>query len=297
MRLCSLFALLLSAALPVCSFAQTDRPKLAAYESLVLPTNVAKQATFTKAPAKQGDRIDQQLEVSLEMKSTVRRGQQVVDTSDNTIGRTQHRTVLIDRVGEGKTSAARVYFSKYDRRKDTESVKQPVVGNTYACVREADDTLTVTRADGSFATPDEFSLVSESMVALGRPNPMADFLDGRTLKVGETVEVPKEVGDALLSADGTLGTVATFRLTLLEHVVDQNLARFQIEMETAGAETTQLKLSLAGELVVESDTCRTRAMSLSGPLAMATTIGSYSSAETTFVSGKLNVQMQAKYSK
>lgn len=291
--------LLLSASLVPQNLAQgqPNENRLAAYESLDVP-KVQQTVQFAKRATVPGDRVDQTLHVSLQLDSTVRQGDQVVDSSSTALERIQQRTIIAEQISGGRTTEARVRFNKYERIADggaTEAL--PVVGKTYLCRRLADDTLSVVRADGSFAGPDEFQLVSESMESLGRPNPLAEFLAGRTIAVGEEIIVPDEVGAALLGSDEALGIVSRFTLTL-RGMVDSaaaNVARFDAEIETGGANKTQLKLIVNGELDIDVDSCRTHRMALSGPLGMATTMGSYSTAQTTFVRGKLKLETTAAY--
>lgn len=276
------------------ALAEENGPRLAAYETLSLP-NQAKTVTFTKRGAQRGDRVDQQVDVSLRMDSTTRRANQPIEKSTSTIQRKQQRMLVVERVVDGRTVAAQVRFGKCERTADGETEEPPIVGKTYRCERKEDDTLGITRADGTLALPDEFALVAESMHALGRPNPLADYLDGKSVRTGQKLEVPKELGDSLLSGDGALGSVSKFELTLKGVDPTTRVANFAIEILSEGAETTQMKLMVHGTLDIEIDTCRTRKLQFGGPLGMATTTGSYSASQTTFVSGTLKMEMSANY--
>lgn len=278
------------------AWCQSDSTKLAAYESLAVPKS-NQEVRFTRRITQVGDRIDQQLQAELELESTVRKGQETIEQTNSKVARLQKRAVVVDQVADGKTLVARVHFSHYSKTLDGESKPQSVVGKTYRCERQPDDKLSITTTDGRLTTPDEYTLVSECMESLGRTNPLSNFLAGRTIKVGETFEVPEEVGEALVSPNSQMGKVAKFQLTLTNVDRASNLATLQLALDTQGGETTQMKLSVRGQLVVETDTCRTRSMHFSGPLVMATTIGSYSAAKTSFVRGKLQVNSQAVYSK
>ncbi len=268
--------------------------RVAAYDALDVP-KAGQQVTFAKQAAQPGDRVEQSLEVQLQLESTVRQGDKQLDQSTTTMVRDQQRTVIAGEIIDGRTVEARVRFAKCTRGVDGKVSEPPVVGNTYLCRRLEDDTLRVTRDDGSFASPDEFSVVSESMHSLGRPNPLADYLVGKTVTVGDMLEVPLEVGAALLGSNDSLGHVSRFQLVLREITPGDAVAKFAIEMETEGSEKTQMRLIVTGDLEVEVDSCRTRRMAISGPLAMASTMGSYSTAQTTLVRGKLKLAMSAQY--
>lgn len=274
--------------------AEDGKTRLAAYESLPV-VQAARQVSFAKRPAEVGDRVEQKLQVSLELHSTVRHGQETIETKTTTLSRQQDRAIIAREIVDGRTVGAEVQFNDYKRTTDDKTELPPVVGNSYQCRRMEDDSLDISRADGSFASPIEFDLVSESMQSLGRSNPLADFLDGRTVQVGQSLEVPQKVGDALLSTDGALGSVSKFVVTLRNIDAQTGAAQFDVQMESMGAKTTQMRLMLSGSLDVDPATGRTLNLTLSGPLGMATTIGSYSAAETTFVRGKIKMQMAASY--
>lgn len=280
----------------LCSLAcgTNAQERLAAYQTLNVP-RAHQRATFAKLAANPGDRVDQTLAVDLKLDSTVRKGHETVDQSSSQLVRNQQRTVVVEEVVEGLTIAARVRYSKCERNVDGQASQPPVVGKTYVCRRNDDDSLTVTRTDGTFASPDEFRIVSESMESLGRPNPLAEFLAGKTVAVGEVLELPHDVGAALLGSKTSLGHVAKFTLTLREVLETEGVARFAVEIETEGSEKTQMRLIVNGHLDVETSTCRTRRFAVSGPLGMATTTGTYSTAKTTYVRGKLNLSMAAEY--
>jgi hypothetical protein len=268
--------------------------RVAAYESLDVPRS-SPRVTFAPIAPAAGDRVDQTLTVALDLESTVRQGDQELDKSTTSMVRQQDRTVIVEQVVDGRTVAARVRFAKCERSIDQQTSQPPVVGKTYLCHRVDDETLRITRADGSLASPEEFSIVSESMDSLGRPNPLADFLAGKTVAVGDVLEVPLEIGAELLGSNESLGHVSKFNLELQSVDATEGVAKFAVEMETQGSEKTQMRLIVTGGLDVEIKSCRTRRLAISGPMGMATTMGSYSTAQTTYVRGKLKLSMSAEY--
>ncbi len=268
-----------------------------AYQGLEVKP-VTATVRFEKRAARQGDRVDQSMRVALSLSSSTRQGEQATKSAERKRERYQQRTLLVDEVTEGQAMAVRVRFQQSQRAiDDAEPEVHPIVGKTYSCRRTSDGLLHVTRDDGSLPNPEEFAIVSESMESLGKPNPLAEFFAGRILSVGEKVELPTEVGDTLLGSGGYLGKVSRFELTLLE--VSQRregrVARFSVDIESQGKEGAQLRLAISGTLEIDADTCRTRQVDLSGPLAMAKTTGSYSQARITQIRGQLSVAMSATY--
>ena len=195
--------------------------------------------------------------------------------------------------------AARVRFQKSERSTDdAKPIVQAVVGKTYLCRRQEKGPLQVSREDGSLPSPEEFKVVSESMASLGYPNPLAEYFGGRTVAVGEKLKLPKEVGAGLLGSDSKLGKVVRLEATLLEvlELQGNRVARLGVDMEAQGEASMQMRLSVQGTIDLEVESCRVLRIELSGPLAMASSIGSHSHTQITQVSGKLSVEMSAIYS-
>lgn len=277
-----------------CVASADDETRLAAYQTLGVPSNV-QPIIFERRAAAKGDRADQTIQVSLELDSTIRHANGEIEKSSTAIAREQQRTLVVSEIAEGRATGAQVRFAKYTRTAEGETSEGPVVGKTYECQRLPDDALNIVAADGTFVSPDEFAIVTESMHSLGHDNPLAEFLAEKQVRAGDTLEVPLEIGATLLSSDGAFGQVSKFTITLRSYDLTTRVASFDIELESIGAQTTQMRLMVHGTLDVEADTCRTRRLSFSGPMGMASTVGSYSSAETTFVRGKLKMEMTAKY--
>ncbi|MGI9456622.1 MAG: hypothetical protein ACR2NU_08675 [Aeoliella sp.] len=269
----------------------------ATYDQLDVPQSI-EQVHFEKRPTGTGDRVDQVMRVALALESTVRKGDQVLDTNSRHMERIQQRAMIAEEVVDGHAVAARVRFLKSERVTDgAEPDVHPITGKTYLCRRERDEPLVITREDGSIPGPEEFTIVSESMDALGKPNLLADFFADRTVSVGEIIELPEEIGEGLLGSSDRLGKVSRFALTLAELTQRDGarVARFAVDIKSRGDQNAQMQLVVTGTIDLEVETCRTLGLEFTGPLAMTTSFGSYSQTQTTQVSGKLSMKMSAAY--
>ena len=101
---------------------------------------------------------------------------------------------------------------------------QPVQGKAYR-VRRDGEALLITDEHGSVPPLDEYEIVALNMESLGRPNPLADFLAGKTLTVGQRIALPNEVAEKLMGLGGEMGEVTRFDLTLNERRDDQRRER------------------------------------------------------------------------
>jgi hypothetical protein len=135
------------------------------------------------------------------------------------------------------------------------------------------------------------------MQMVGRPNPLAQFLAGRAIMVGEQVELPNGVASQLFNLGDKFGKVSKFTLTL-EKVQSERgatYAVFKSNVEAMANGATQMRLEVDGPLVVDVATCRAQKMGLAGPIGMSETRGSYSSACQMIGTGKLNMSIASTY--
>jgi hypothetical protein len=280
----------------VATGAPDERPRVAAHNQLSA-TESTQQVKFERRGIQRGDRIDQQIDVRLDLESTTRNGDQVVGEHKTSLARLQQRAMVAEEVVEGKTMAARVKFHRAEHTLN-DNAPQPaaVVGKIYRCRRNG-ETLEVTRDDGTIPSPEEHEQVAMSMASLGQSNPLADYLVGKVITVGEKLSLPAEVGNSILGGDGSHGTVSRFELKLRDVVErgGENIARFDAEVEAEAEEGVQMRMLVEGTIEVEVATCRTVSLELSGPIARMSSFGSYSHRETTSVRGKIAIAMRAGY--
>jgi hypothetical protein len=179
------------------------------------------------------------------------------------------------------------------------AVPQPVQGKTYICRREPGEKgeLVVTDLKGERPPSDEYEIVSQQMQMVGRPNPLAEFLAGRTVSVGEKLEVPIDVAKQIFNWGDSLGKVTKFTLTLqkVQTEKDVSSAVFLASVEAASSDSTQMRLEIEGPLVVEPATCRVRQVSLMGPIGMSESRGTYSTAYQMIGTGRLNMSIASTY--
>jgi hypothetical protein len=135
------------------------------------------------------------------------------------------------------------------------------------------------------------------MQMVGRPNPLAQFLAGRTITVGEKIELPSSVASQVFNLGDKFGKVSRFTLTLKKVQTEGgvNFAVFHADVEAVAAAATQMRLEVEGPLVVDVATCRAQKISLVGPIGMSETRGSYSTAYQVIGTGKLQMSIASTY--
>jgi hypothetical protein len=103
-----------------------------------------------------------------------------------------------------------------DAKESSHPTAQPVQGKSYHCRREAGDKgqLLVTDERGIVPPTTEYEIVAQNMETIGRANPLAEFLAGRSVAVGETLKLPRDAADRMFNLSEQFGDVTCFDLTL-----------------------------------------------------------------------------------
>ena len=262
--------------------------------------------TFSQRPARVGDQAELAMTVDLQLETTARNGQQVIDQSSTQLHREQQRVMTTTQLatkpdGSKGPSAARVEYRKSSRADaGGDPATEPVEGNAYFCKRDGEK-LRVVTPEGDLPPLDEFSIVAQNMETLGRDNPLAKFFAGRTVKVGETIAVPNELASQLLGMQDQFGKAKRFTLTLREvkTIDSQPCALFQTEIEAGSQQTAgkgpQMGISVSGTLVLQINACRAVEAKLAGPIGMSESRNSGGNNVQVTGLGNLRVAIRTKY--
>ena len=264
------------------------------------PTSAA-SVRFSQQPAHVGDRVAQQLSVKLDLSTTITQSGQIANRSTTSLERQQLRLIEVQEVVAGHVRRAKVVFRKH-REKSPENedpqqlVAQSVEGKSYLVAREGKQ-LIVTDLEGAIPPQKEFEMVVNDMQMLGQPNPLAKFLVGRTLHVGDKLQLPKQIAEQLLGLGDPFGKVKKFEFQLqdLQVIDEQPCAVFAAIIALAGDAQSPIKVNVQGQFAIQTASCRTVVSRLTGPLNLATTertaLGSY----LYTVEGGLRVAIRSQY--
>ncbi len=257
----------------------------------------ADSLTFGRRPSLVGDAVQQSVRVEMRLESTARQGATVLETSTSTIDREQTRRVTATEVAGERVIGAEVRFLEATATRDSTAERQAIAGKAYLCRRESDERLTITTADGRLPPMDEYELVTRAMETLGTASPLAEFLAGRTVSVGERLELPAELAQQALGFDSRMGEVDRFVMTLtrVETIESRRVGRFDTEIEAHGATSQQMRLIVAGVFQVDEATCRLVSADLTGPIAMSGVRGGQTEGYTLDGKGKMRLALTAQY--
>jgi hypothetical protein len=279
--------------------------------------NAGQRIRFATRAARVGDEVAQAVTMEMRLATSMRRGNELRERNHTAIRAENRRTVETTEVEAGRAVAVRVRYEASNKKmvtedataqsaaevatelRKTEPANQPVAGKTYFCSREPgeDGELIITDESGRIPPPDEYEIVAQHMEMVGRGNPLAQFLAGRTITVGETVKLPKQVADEIFNLGDRFGEVTQFDLTMTGTRAHDGAecAVFLARIEAASSDSSQMRLQVEGPLVVQADTCRAVQVDLSGPIGMSETRGSYSTTYQMIGTGQLKMSIVSTY--
>lgn len=250
--------------------------------------------TFTNQPARPHDVADQTIQCDLDASRTIRQHNQVVDDSKQQLRRHQHRTITILDTHQGTAARARVTYSLSTTKvmageKQIIEAKQPIEGNTYLVTRQGEE-LIITAESGEPISEEEDKILRVQLGTFGKPNPLSQFLHGKRIAVGESIDVPDEVAAELLGLTGNRGKTdqLALKLTGVKQIQRKQHAVFETLLRSHSDEST-LTLLMKGELIIEPSTCRTQSINLHGPVAISERRGPMQGRFTVSTNGSLTV--------
>ncbi len=261
---------------------------------------------FGRRAARVGDEVQQRLSLEVRLNTSLRQGNELLEKDRSMLHTSQRRVVATTAVDRNRTTAVRVRYVEATKQltsgnsaEESTPTVQPVQGKAYDCRRAPGEggELIVTDASGQTPPPEEYEIVAQSMETVGRPNPLAEFLAGRTVTVGETIELPKELAGQLFNLGDRYGEVTRFDLTLekTESREGATCAVFLACVEAASNDSSQMRMQLEGPLVMQIETCRAMRLALSGPIGMSETRGSYSTVYQLLGTGQLKMGIDSLY--
>jgi hypothetical protein len=277
---------------------------------------VPQSIRFDRQPPHVGDQVEQNIMLEMRLATALRQNNELLEKNEMKMRNTQRRLVTTTEIVDGRTQAVLVRYPAAtkqhaigaDARKSFDApatpqteppAAQPVQGKAYLCRREPGDDgkLVITDEAGLIPPLEEYEIVAQGMDMVGRANPLADFLAGRSVAVGQTLTLPPEVADRLFGIQERFGDITRFALTLQEIRPENGAARavFLASIDAASSDSSQMRLQVEGPLVIEIDSCRAVHTKLSGPIGMTESRGTYSTAYQLISTGQLAMMIDAHY--
>lgn len=251
---------------------------------------------FTAHVSKVNDATHQVSELVLAADRSIRHQNQIVGTSNQKMQQSQDRVVTILKTAHGNPIQARIDYGDSTTQVeagDQRNVKvvQPIANKTYFVTRN-DDQLLFADETGGEITEAEDKLLQQQFQNFGKPNPLAMFLNGKRIRMGQSINVPEEVARELLGLTGHTGKTdrLSLRLVATKSVAGVECGVFDTLLRTSSEETS-MSLLMKGQIAVDPETCRTKSVQLQGPVAISETRGPTEGRFIVSTNGSLQVTL------
>lgn len=280
----------------------------------------AQSVTFGQQPLHVGDESEQTVTVEMRMKLIMRRENELLGSHQSTVRTSQHRIVTTTAVEGDRVKAVAVRYPEAtkqvvaaeaptaptadgtptaDAAAQYQPIAQPVQGKTYLCRREpgSNGKLIVTDEAGNTPPKEELDIVAPQMETVGRPNPLVQLLAGRTVTVGQQLDVPRDLASRIFNLGDKFGKISRVTLTLksIRHDGGVAYASFVASVDATSNDASQMRLEVEGPLTVQVDSCRATDIQLVGPIGLSETRGSYSTACQVIGTGHLQLNIASAY--
>lgn len=261
----------------------------------------ADEVTFAQQAAQVGDRVAQTVDVDLQVHTTITQAGQTAHESQASLKRRQQRFVEVLEVIDGSVRRAHVTYplcrvTSPENDQPEQEVVQAVEKKSYLVTRQG-ERLLVTDVDGAIPPQAEYEIVVTSLQNFGLPNPLIKFLLGRTIHVGERLQLPQEIAEQLMGFGEQFGKVEQFELVLksVQKIDGQPCAVFGATIEAVGEPANPIKLRAFGQIVIQTKTCRTVRAELSGPLTLSTVERTPEGSFQYSARGNMHVAIESQY--
>jgi len=271
-----------------------------------LPTGIPlAEVTFAQQPAQVGDRVAQMVRVELHIETHILQAGQQAHDSQTSLRRRQQRFIEVLEVAQGSVRRAHVTYplsrlttTEHSKANDNiePEVAQPVEKKSYFVTREG-ERLLVTDAEGAIPPQQEYAIVATNLQNLGLPNPLIQFLLGRTVRVGERLVLPPKVAEKVLGFGDQFSQVKQFELQLqaVLEIESQPCAVFAATVSAVGEPASPIRIRAFGQVVIQTQTCRTVRAEFSGPLTLATAEHTPAGNFQYAARGNMHIAVEAKY--
>ncbi len=257
--------------------------------------------TFRYQSPREGQNIWQHVTMFANLTTTYQQAGQTISHANQTVTREQIRRLVVLNASTLPTTKVRVLYEKavetvMERGRDPEVRAQPVAGKAYVVDRPQEE-LRVVYEDGSEPTRAEVAIVKQNMQAVGRRNALAAFLQGKTVRIGERLDVPPELAEQLLGWKSEYGSVQSITLTLREftEVEGERCAVFAARLSGVPGGTQTKPTEMVGDLQIEIATCRTLSADMQAQLSTREQRGPEGHTFTVASRGQARLHNQARF--
>lgn len=259
---------------------------------------LGQSASFQHVGSTNGQVIRQAVSTRSTLNTVYEQSNQLISSSSKDTSIVQQRTVAVIEADSAKTPTVQVTYEKATERKKNKLLaraeQQSVSGKSYV-VKRIDDELVVTYPNGQEPPREELAIVKVNMQSVGRPNPLATWLDGRTVNINEPLTLPAPIAEQLLGSWlGDSALHVELKMVKLHTYEGQPAATFEIQMSGSHEDGRQPMVS-SGQVTVGVANCRTLQLKMKADVDLTEQRGPEGAQFTVANNGEIQIQMKAAY--
>lgn len=255
--------------------------------------------TFVFQPVLSGQQIKQQVSIRTNTTTTYEQSQQIISSSDNNDLNEQIRQITVLE-SDPKSTRIEVTYSrailKAGKSILAKSRPQSVDKQSYIVTR-IDGELMVTDKHGNTPPEQELDIVRSNMQWVGQPNPLAQFLNGRTITLGESLQLPKHLATDLIGGANGLGAVdrVTLKLKQIRKLRGRRCGVFDAVLVADSVARDKPKVRIVGDIAIEIATCRSMDIKMDTNLDLREQRGPVGATFTVSNRGQVRIAIKATY--
>lgn len=254
--------------------------------------------TFTKQSSQPGQKMVQRSMVHTACVQSYEQSNQVISTSDRDVSNTQVRNITTVSTSPPvvQVSYTEASLREGKNRLFAKKTSQPVENKSYRVSRNG-EILKVVNQHGETPPPEETAIVEKTMSWVGRPNELAEFLNGQTLALQQRLVLPKNVAAKIFGGAVGMDTVqsATLALKQIKVIRGAKCGVFQVDLIGTVPEDGSAPLEVQGMLTVQADTCRTASAEVKSDLDVTEERGPTGGKFTVKNKGKVHIAIHAAF--
>ena len=260
----------------------------------------AETITFRKQSTTVGQRMVQTAFVHTATQQTYEQSNQIISEEDREVRNTQVRhitTVAMEPPAVDVTyvqANLRIGKNRFFAKRESLPVEQ----KTYRVTRAGED-LQIRDKNGHLPPIAERKIVERTMSWVGKPNELAEFLNGRTVAVTERIDLPPTVAAKIFGGAVGMKTIAQATLTLrkIKRVGGESCGEFNVHLVGSPMGDAAKQSTVTGKIAVQANTCRTTLAEVESDLDMAEKRGPTGATFTVRNRGKVQLKIKADFDK
>lgn len=282
--------------------AQTCRLQLAlAFIAAVTAISLGadNKITFHKQTSQPGHRMVQRSFVHVDTIQSYEQSNQLISKTNREVRKTQVRKIKTVSTTPAvvQVTYAEAHLQEGKNRLFAKKKPEPVQHKSYEVTRDGEE-LRVVNADGSVPPRAE---VQSTMSWVGRPNEIAEFLNGRTVAVHEQIDLPEKVAAKMFGGNLGMGRIesAALELEKIKNINGAKCGVFTVALighpATSPNEPAGQPLNVRGKVYVQADTCRTALVQVDSDLDLSEQRGPAGAQFTVKNRGKIHIAINASF--